>query len=96
MDKPFFEKVTGNLFPLGQLLVTPGAMDLPVDAIMRGVTRHSAGDWGDLDEFDRSVNQDALKHGGRLMSVYQDGEVRFWIITESDRSATTVLLPREY
>lgn len=67
-------------------------------AIMSDVVRrHSSGDWGDLTEEDRQSNEDALKNGERLMSVYTtDNNVKLWVITEWDRSVTTVLLPEDY
>jgi hypothetical protein len=59
--------------------------------------RHQAGDWGDVDEHDRQENELSLKNGFRLLSVYHAANgVKFWIITEADRSATTVLLPEDY
>jgi hypothetical protein len=59
--------------------------------------RHQAGDWGDVDNHDRLANDHALKNGSRLFSVYHSADgVKFWIITEADRSLTTVLLPRDY
>lgn len=61
------------------------------------ITRHVSGDWGQLDAEDREANEQALVYGARLLSAYElaTGE-RVWIITEADRSATTILLPREY
>ena len=61
------------------------------------LARHVAGDWGDVDAEDRAANERALKDGSRLLSAYElpTGE-RVWIITEADRSATTLLLPHEY
>jgi hypothetical protein len=85
-------------FQMGQLLATPGAMSaLVAHDIAWAIVRHLNGDWGILDEHDRKTNDEALKSGGRIFSVYlaQDG-TKFWIITECDRSATTVLLPEEY
>ena len=59
--------------------------------------RHVAGDWGDLDEADRQENEKSLKNGFRLLSAYRSiTGIRFWIITEADRSLTTVLLPEDY
>ena len=59
--------------------------------------RHQAGDWGDVSEHDRQENELSLKQGFRLLSVYRAASgVKFWIITEADRSATTVLLPQDY
>jgi hypothetical protein len=59
--------------------------------------RHLAGDWGELDEHDRRENEVSLAHGCRLLSAYNlSNGTRLWIITEADRSATTLLLPSEY
>jgi hypothetical protein len=89
----------GQAFDLGRLLSTPGALrklnGLGVPAIDL-IARHAAGDWGDLDEHDRKANEEALQTGARLLSAYEVGGVKFWVITEADRSATTVLLPEEY
>lgn len=84
------------LFLLGQILATPGALDLSVN-FAPYLLRHQCGDWGDLEEKDRAENDFSIEHGLRVLSVYHtpDG-TRFWIITESDRSATTILLPSEY
>jgi len=84
-------------FPLGQVVATPGVFDkLSIVDVGDALRRHMAGDWGDVCDADRQANDDALAHGGRLFSVYHGGAVKFWIITEADRSATTVLLPDEY
>jgi len=58
--------------------------------------RHRSGDWGDLCAEDAEANDAAVKHGGRLLSSYKVGEEVVWIITESDRSVTTLLLPEDY
>lgn len=65
------------------------------------LARHTQGDWGDIDVNDRRANEEALKVGTRVMSVYklpedQPGKLTLWIITEADRSSTTVLWPSEY
>jgi hypothetical protein len=61
------------------------------------MARHVSGDWGELDDEDKQSNEEALKDGSRLLSAYLDrNNVKFWIITEADRSATTVLLPEDY
>ena len=86
------------IFPLGRVLSTPGARQRVSDlALQDGLIRHQRGDWGEISCEDRTENELALKHGFRLLSAYEyEGEPRFWIITEADRSATTVLLPDEY
>jgi len=85
-------------FPLGQLVATPNALRLVSQAdIQTALTRHVRGDWGDLDAHDTRANNQALEHGGRLLSAYNAANgTCFWIITEADRSATTVLLPGDY
>ncbi|MFA7268468.1 MAG: hypothetical protein WC073_03910 [Sterolibacterium sp.] len=91
---------SNQLFPIGRLLATPGAIDLLAErglSTFEFVSRHRQGDWGDLDDEDVQANRAALIHGSRLLSSYQlDANTRLWIITEADRSATTLLLPSEY
>jgi hypothetical protein len=83
---------------LGQTVATRNALDtLHPEDVLIAMSRHASGDWGDLCEEDRQANEDALQHGGRLFSVYHDREkTKFYIITECDRSYTTVLLPEDY
>ncbi len=82
---------------LGILLITSNAQELLTqDEIGHAIARHMTGDWGDLPPEDREANEEALVHGYRLLSAYGDGDRRFWIITEADRSVTTVLLPSDY
>ena len=90
--------VSAAKFPLGRIVATPNALNhLTQDDIRSGIIRHQAGDWGDLDADDRKENDLALEKGTRLLSVYQASNgVKFWIITEADRSATTVMLPEDY
>jgi hypothetical protein len=86
-------------FSLGQLVATPGALDSATHADLLGlVARHASGDWGDLDAEDRRANETALRIGERLLSAYTvpSSGARVWLITERDRSATTILLPSEY
>jgi hypothetical protein len=87
-------------FPLGQIVITPNALDtLPAADVLQALSRHSSADWGDVDEEDRQENELSLVEGFRLFSVYHTHETppqKFWIITEADRSATTVLLPEDY
>ena len=87
------------LFNLGQVVGTPGAMSLLKEnsqAASEFLDRHVSGDWGDLCEEDKQLNEAALKEGSRLFSSYKVGDVMLWIITEADRSSTTLLLPIEY
>lgn len=83
---------------LGRLLSTPNALEnIPNDEILAAIARHQSGDWGELDDHDRQANERALKDDSRLFSVYRSiAGVRFYIITEADRSVTTVLLPQDY
>ena len=85
-------------FPLGRLVATPNALEhIPNPDIMTALLRHLTGDGGDVDEHDREENELSLKEGFRLLSVYRSAAgVKFWIITEADRSRTTVLLPEDY
>ena len=85
-------------FTTGSVVITPNALErLPPADIQRGLQRHQAGDWGDLGEEDWKENDTALHAGLRLLSVYRSASgVTFWIITEADRSATTLLLPDDY
>jgi hypothetical protein len=89
------------LFPLGQIVATPGALAALGKAgqtPLEFLTRHVRGDWGELCEEDRKENQLSLEHGLRLLSSYRisSGDTKVWVITEADRSATTILLPEEY
>jgi len=85
-------------FFLGQTVITANAQqNLHPEDVIQALHRHAAGDWGELDEGDKQSNEDALKEGSRLLSAYTDrNNIKFWIITESDRSVTTVLLPEDY
>ena len=90
--------MTGTKFPLGRLVITLAALHaLQPEDVAASIRRHVTGDWGELDEHDRQENELSLREGFRLLSAYSDsGGTRFWIITEADRSATTVLLPEDY
>lgn len=85
-------------FYLGQVVATPSVLEA-VDklTIAKSLARHQSGDWGEVCSEDKATNDDALHNEGRLMSSYHapSGET-FWIITEWDRSVTTVLLPSDY
>ena len=85
-------------FPLGETVTTAHAKDvLPDLDIVLALQRHNSGDWGDVDQHDGQANEDGLHSGGRLVSIYRSvrGQ-KFYIITEGDRSVTTVLLPEDY
>ena len=84
-------------FPLGRLLITPGAQAaFSSEEVFSAVARHRQGDWGTLCKEDCRRNNSALRNGGRIFSAYQYHEEKLWIITEADRSVTTILLPHEY
>lgn len=87
-----------SLFNLGNLCYTPGAMDsIGLIEIHKAVERHSVLDQGELDEFDHKQNQDAVKNGdNRIFSCYKIRGHNVYVITEEDRSVTTVLLAVEY
>ena len=85
-------------FPLGQIVITPAALEaIPATEVSAAVKRHACGDWGELDEHDWGENELSLREGFRLLSAYRStAGTKFWIITEADRSATTILLPEDY
>ena len=87
-------------FRAGQLVMTAGVNDLVKRGALNPVPylrRHLDGDWGDLCDEDRRSNDAALKNGDRLFSSYRiTPDLKLWIITEWDRSVTTLLLPSEY
>ena len=86
------------LFKLGDIFVTLGALEVILKEDMNLVLqRHANGDWGEVCKEDWELNDEALELGHRILSVYTSSNgVKFWIITEADRSATTILLPEEY
>jgi hypothetical protein len=81
-------------FRLGKIVSTPNALDqLTQEDILLAIGRHQASDWGDVDEHDRQENELSLEHGLRLWSVYHAANgVKFWLITEDNRSHTNVEL----
>jgi len=85
-------------FATGQIVITTNARrQLPETEVRQALQRHLAGDWGDCGPEDAATNEAALVDGDRLLSVYHTAEkICFWIITEADRSATTVLIPEDY
>jgi hypothetical protein len=85
-------------FRLGKIVSTSNALaHLSQDDILLGIQRHQAGDWGDVPASNHEANERALIERTRLWSVYRAANgTKFWLITEADRSATTVLLPEDY
>ena len=100
--------VINAVFNTGQIVATRGVYDLACENpdfaqfIQKSLNRHVQGDWGDVDDEDKLTNDQALKQGTRLLSAYNDdrfptnGVATIWIITEADRSASTILFPDEY
>ena len=88
------------LFPLGQVVITPGAIEALDDSNELPITflrKHQSGDWGIVGKEDWEENQFSLSNGYRLLSAYRTAkEEKIWILTEADRSVTTILLPCEY
>ena len=87
-------------FSLGRIVATPGALEAVQQAnqnLFEFIRRHQSGDWGELCGEDKRENEFSLKNGFRLLSAYRTlHDVKVWIITEADRSVTTLLLPHEY
>lgn len=87
-------------FSLGRIVATPGALEAVQEANQNPfefIQRHQSGDWGELCAEDIRENEFSLKNGFRLLSAYRTlHDVKVWIITEADRSVTTLLLPNEY
>ncbi len=100
--------VVNPAFPTGQIVATRGVFDLAAEKpefarfMQESLSRHVKGDWGDTEIEDKQANDEALKQGDRLLSAYNDPRFRghgvstIWIITEADRSVTTILFPDEY
>jgi len=91
--------MAGKPLALGRTVATPGALQVlckyevsPLSLLVR----HQSGDWGELCPDDKAANERALTEGSRVFSAYPLGEERLWVITESDRSSTSILLPEEY
>ena len=88
------------LFELGQIVGTPGALQALDEAEKHPaelLVRHMVGDWGDLEEEDKEENERSVEQGFRILSAYQlETGVKVWVITEWDRSVTTLLLPSDY
>jgi hypothetical protein len=92
-------KTMKALFQLGAVVVTPGANDLLKELGFDPshlLARHITGDWGDLSDEDKKENDYSVSRSLRILSAYGTGDSKLWIITEADRSATTILRPDEY
>lgn len=91
------KKITRK-FNGGQVVYTHGALGFAERGVnlFHYLARHMTGDWGDLSDDDKAENELSLEEGFRLFSAYDTSAGRLWIITEADRSATTLLLPEEY
>ena len=91
---------TKQLFELGMMVITPGAqeaLDKSHQSAAFFLVRHGTGDWGIMPEDDKEQNELALKDGSRIFSAYLTlKNEKIWVITEADRSITTILLPSEY
>ncbi|MEW6571905.1 MAG: hypothetical protein AB1390_12175 [Nitrospirota bacterium] len=89
-------------FSLGKIFSSAGVHEMMIrdpsfmQFVNRSLTRHTEGDWGDLCEEDKKENELSLREGFRLFSSYKNDKHKIWIITEADRSVTTVLFPEEY
>jgi hypothetical protein len=89
------------LFPLGQVVATPGALaaiGVSGDDVSTFLARHQSGDWGDIDAHERKENQLSLEQGYRVISVdtLSITGVKIWLITEADHLSTCILLSEEY
>ena len=84
--------------PVGKIVATPNALaQLTDEDMIAALLRHVFGDWGDVCAEDKAQNDRALVEGTRILSVYHAANgTKFWVITEADRSVTTVLLPEDY
>jgi hypothetical protein len=95
----FGETMPTQLFEMGRLMTTPGALEfckkhmIPIVGLVR---RHLTGDWGDLCDEDKQLNVVGIRDGLRILSAYQFPDGKIYIITEFDRSVTTVLMAEEY
>ena len=85
-------------FSFGRIVITPGAASvLKRPAQTRELlARHISGDWGDVPPEDAAENERSVKEGCRILSAYKVNRTRLWVLTEADRSVTTILLPSEY
>lgn len=96
---PAVNERTRPLFPLGRIVATPGVIKHFEEYAINPyeyLGRHQCGDWGIVPPEDWRSNDEALVHGGRVLAAYMVKGTKVWVITEWDRSATTLLFPSEY
>jgi hypothetical protein len=99
VEKPRRFTMAKQLFPIGALYITPGALHacqsfpMPPDLLL---IRHVTGDWSEMSREDQTLNRQAIEDGSRIFSAYQYAEYRFYVITEVGRGSTTILLAEEY
>jgi hypothetical protein len=94
-----YHEMAKQLFSMGSVYSTPGALAVCASFPMTPdvlLIRHVTGDWSDMSTEDQEANRRAIEDGSRIFSAYQYGEHRFYVITEADRSRTTVVLADEY
>jgi hypothetical protein len=92
-------KIYIPLFTLGRIVATPAAREILGElnySSLDLLRRHMSGDWTEMDSEDQQANREAIAHGDRVFSAYTIQGIKFWVITEADRGATTILLPSEY
>ena len=99
-NRPIHPPTTSILFPIGELIATPSALSLleryRINPLLL-LGRHLQGDWGSVSDEDRAANDNAVTLGNRILSSYiLDEQNKVWIISEHDRSSTSILLPSEY
>lgn len=96
------QNITRPVVDLGKVIVTVTVHehvingDSPERDLLTVLLRHAIGDWGDVDTEDRAANDAALSTGARLLSAYVLNGMKVWVLTEADRSVTTILQPSEY
>lgn len=98
-NQPERKSTPGAMFRLGRVVATPHALAALQEVGWNPLVllaRHVVGDWGDVDLEDAKENDYATNYGGRIFSSYSKNGVKFWVITEADRSSTCVLLPEDY
>ena len=97
MDADTIARPEAPCFPLGRLIITTNAFEqLAPEEVTDALARHASGDWGTVCKDDAAQNDEAITDGDRLLSAYPSNAGTFWIITEADRSVTTVLMPEDY